>query len=187
MRGYQMGVQFLNNDLKQTHGIKHFFLYYPKEHDFSKVHKYSRMILEFKNGDRSKFRYFLAVLRNNLEGNFVIIPVPPSEPNKINSITRLAQEIASEKPGIIDGSGCLVRIKEIPKAHMTNIRDAKLHRESLKINNDSLFKGLSMTWLLREPPCAQREICCSKQERRTLPCLHLLKLCKERKTIDLGS
>lgn len=103
---------------------------------------FSSAILNLKNEEEYAITYFFNRLSNVLDDNFVVCYVPSHDPEKTHSgIRTLAQRLATHKPNVVDGTGCLVRTKKIPKLASGGNRSIAVHLGSLSVVNPELIRN----------------------------------------------
>jgi len=103
--------------------------------------EFSRKILRLKEGEGDAMAFFLKKLNAILAGEgFVICYVPSSDKDKISTGIRTLCKKLATSDGRIDGTGCVVRHKTVPKAAHGGRRSIDVHINSLKIVDHVLIK-----------------------------------------------
>lgn len=117
--------------------------YHPFYHGTNKdFDEFSNMILKLKEQDDEAVKFFYDKIKMKLGENFTIVVVPSHSVNTKNSgIRKLAIMLAKDKKNIIDGTECLIRIKEIKKLSHGGNRSLDIQLESMKVVKHDLIQG----------------------------------------------
>jgi len=67
--------------------------------------------------------------------------VPSSEVGVKNGVHFLCNTISNKNNKILDARECLIRTKNVPKAHLGGVRDQKIHLDSIEIKNFEKFQS----------------------------------------------
>lgn len=101
--------------------------------------KFSRLILDLKDGKISSIKYFFELLNLLLRKDIPITIVPSSNPqNTSTGIRNLAILLAQE--GRIDATSCLQRYQQVPKKSKGGSRNINVDLNSIKVVNQHIIK-----------------------------------------------
>lgn len=110
----------------------------------------SRILLSFKRGHQSAFKFFLSLMVNYFDlANYdrsktVVCCVPTHDAKLYHPIQNLCSELAT-KCGFIDGLHLIRKLHPTDSFCRTGIRDSKQLKESIEI--DEVIKGLRVVLL----------------------------------------
>lgn len=138
---------FFKNDSQITDVIFYLCEYIPSHRNTEiKDLRSTNFVYGFKQMNKLPEEYVVNFLIDNLQGNCVLVAVPPSNPvnngktasHKI--IRKVVQSIGKAKK-IIDGSSCLYRKEWIESAHKGGDRSVMLHKETIALQNTKLLEN----------------------------------------------
>lgn len=138
-----------NKKLKDDPGnILYYGIYHPYRNRLNpKFDFFSSKILALKKLDQKAIDYFFNLLDPILGEGFTIVVIPPHDPNKkVTGIKKLAQKLC-ERPGRIDGTDCLIRIKKVKKKAHGGQRDFNAEFYSMVVKNKELIRGKAVLLL----------------------------------------
>ena len=121
-----------------------FCVYYFKDdeskREFGGTYIETQRMLNFKNGDEKAFNYYAERVNRCFDPkweNCVCVAVPSSNSErKCTPVQKLVTHLASLHPGMVDGSGVLVRTKTIKKLSEGGDRDPKVHLDSIIVDKN---------------------------------------------------
>ncbi|MDD3021224.1 MAG: phosphoribosyltransferase [Alphaproteobacteria bacterium] len=104
--------------------------------------KYSKSILDFKEGKSGELNKFLDLINPLLGSNFLICValshVAYAAPGPLHKLSNLLPSLGSER---IDASNTLIRFKTIDKLSRGGSRSLDTHMQSIKIYNPEIIRG----------------------------------------------
>ena len=107
---------------------------------FKGIYHETQRIWDFKNGDEKAFNYFVERVNQGFDPKWekcVCVAVPSSNSErKRTPIQKLVTRLVSLHPGMVDGSGVLVRTKSVPSAKDGGPRDPKDHFDSIIVDKN---------------------------------------------------
>jgi predicted amidophosphoribosyltransferase len=138
------------------------FTYFPKSSGL--FDERSAQLLRFKRGHAFEMAFFRSQLgmwlQHNITQPTMLCCIPSSNPNKFNSISKIAAELSRQNDLLLDGSGCIVKRYATPSVCTGQERKLELFEKSFSISrkvihqhvillDDVTSTGLSMAVLER--------------------------------------
>lgn len=134
--------------------FKYWYLsdYIPKKRaNFSGVKQddFSKLIINFKNGDLVAIYFFLKKLKNFLSEqlkikNALFISVPTSKKGEINSVNKIINFLCQQEENYTDCSNYLCRTENVTSSHKLNKSEREninRHKNSISLKNSDNFRG----------------------------------------------